>query len=160
MKNKQVLWITQAALIGAIYVVLTMVFAPFSFGEVQLRISEALTILPFFTSAAIPGLFIGCFIANALGGAIVLDIICGSIATLIGAVGTYLLRKQNSWLAPLPPILANAIIVPFVLYYGYGVELPIWLMMLSVGAGEVLGCGVLGLVLLNTLKKYQNVLFK
>ena len=128
----------QAALIAAVYVVLTLVFAPFSYGEIQVRISEALTILPFFTPAAIPGLFVGCILANLLGGAIPLDIAFGSIATLIGAVFTYKLRNSNKWLAPVPPIVANAVLVPFVLRYGYSVNLPIPLMMLTVGAGEII----------------------
>ena len=86
---------TQAAMIAAIYVVLTYVFAPFSFGEVQIRIAEALTILPVFTPAAIPGLFVGCIVGNILGGAILPDIIFGSIATLIGAFFTYQLRNKT-----------------------------------------------------------------
>ena len=112
---------TQAAMIAAIYVVLTYVFAPFSFGEVQVRISEALTILPVFTPAAIPGLFIGCLVGNILGGAILPDIIFGSIATLIGAFFTWKLREKSPYFAPIPPIVSNIIIVPFVLRYGYGV---------------------------------------
>ena len=88
-----------------------------------------------------------------------MDIICGSIATLIGAVGSYALRKQK-FLVPVPPIMANTVIVPFVLFYGYGINLPIPLMMLSVGAGEVLSCGVLGLVILSALDRYKNVIFK
>lgn len=159
MRDKKVLFIVQAAAIAAIYVVLTVVFAPLSFGEVQVRFAEALTILPYFTPAAIPGLFVGCIIGNFLGGAIPVDIICGSIATLIGAVGSYALRKQK-FLVPVPPIMANTVIVPFVLFYGYGINLPIPLMMLSVGAGEVLSCGVLGLVILSALDRYKNVIFK
>ena len=88
MKNKGTQFLTEAAVIGAIYVVLTLLFAPLSYGEIQIRFSEALTILPFFTPAAIPGLFVGCIIANLFGGAIPVDIIFGSIATLIGAVFT------------------------------------------------------------------------
>ncbi|MCF2684115.1 QueT transporter family protein [Faecalicatena contorta] len=160
MKNKNITFMTQAAMIAAIYVVLTYVFAPFSFGEIQVRISEALTILPVFTPAAIPGLFVGCLIGNILGGAILPDIIFGSIATLIGAFFTYQLRAKNPFLAPLPPILANTIIVPFVLRYGYGVALPIPFMMLTVGIGEILSCGVLGMILYYALKKYRNVVFK
>ena len=159
MKNKNITFLTQAAMIAAIYVVLTYVFAPFSFGEVQVRIAEALTILPVFTPAAIPGLFIGCLIGNILGGAILPDIIFGSLATLIGAFFTYQLRDKNAFLAPLPPILANTIVVPFVLRYGYGVLLPIPLMMLTVGVGEVLSCGVLGMVLYYALRKYKNIVF-
>ena len=89
MKNKGTHFLVQGAAIAAVYVVLTLVFAPLSFGEVQIRFSEALTVLPFFTPAAIPGLFVGCIIANLLGGAIPVDIIFGSIATLIGAFFTY-----------------------------------------------------------------------
>lgn len=151
---------TQAAMIAAIYVVLTYVFAPFSFGEVQVRIAESLTILPLFTPAAIPGLFIGCLIGNILGGAILPDIIFGSLATLLGAVFTYRLRNKNKFLAPLPPIAANTVIVPFVLRFGYGVALPIPLMMLTVGIGELASCGVLGMVLYYALNKYKNMVFK
>ena len=105
MKNKQskVLFIAQAAMVAAIYVVLTLVGASFSYGEVQVRISEALTILPVFTPAAIPGLFIGCLISNILGGCILPDIIFGSLATLIGAIFTWMLRNKSKYLAPLPP---------------------------------------------------------
>ena len=147
MKNKNVTFLTQAAMIAAIYVVLTYVFAPFSFGEVQIRISEALTILPLFTPAAIPGLFVGCLVGNILGGAILPDIIFGSIATLIGAIGTYMLRQQK-------PVFGT-----FVLRYGYGVALPIPFMMLTVGIGEVASCLVLGLVLYTALSRYRNTLF-
>ena len=119
MKNKTLLFIMQAAMIAAIYVVLTVLFAPLGFLEIQIRFSEALTVLPFFTPAAIPGLFIGCLIGNFLGGAILPDIIFGSLATLLGAVFSYLLRK-NKYLVPLPPIAANVLIVPFVLKYAYG----------------------------------------
>ena len=157
MRNKNINFLTQAAMIAAIYVVLTYVFAPFSFGEVQVRIAEALTILPVFTPAAIPGLFVGCLIGNILGGAILPDIIFGSLATLIGAFFTYQLRDKNKFLAPLPPIAANTIVVPFVLRYGYGVALPIPFMMLTVGVGEVLSCGVLGMVLYFALRKYKNI---
>ena len=146
MKENKVTFLTQAAMIAAIYVVLTYVFAPFSFGEIQIRISEALTILPLFTPAAIPGLFIGCLIGNILGGAILPDIIFGSLATLLGAVFTWLLRGHSKFLGPVPPIAANTIIVPFVLRYGYGIVLPIPFMMLTVGIGEVLSCGVLGMI--------------
>ena len=159
MKNRGTLFMVQAAAIAAVYVVLTTVFAAFSFGEVQVRISEALTILPVFTPAAIPGLFVGCLISNFLGGAILLDVIFGSIATLIGAVFTWKLRNSSKWLAPLPPIVANAIIVPFTLYYGYGVNLPIPFMMLTVGIGEVISCGVLGMILYGALNKYRYAIF-
>ncbi len=158
--NNKVLFIAQAAMIAAIYVVLTVVFAPLSFGEVQVRFAEALTVLPFFTPAAIPGLFLGCLIGNIYGGAILPDIIFGSLATLVGAIITYKLRNKNKFLAPVGPIAANTIVVPLVLRYAYGITLPIWIMCLSVGAGEVISCGVLGMILLSALEKYKNVLFK
>ena len=158
MKSKNTMFLVQAATIGAIYVVLTLLFAPLSYGEVQVRFSEALTILPYFTPAAIPGLFVGCILSNLLGGAIPVDIIFGSIATLIGAVGTYMLRK-HPWVAPLPPILANTVIVPFVLKYAYGTEGMLWYFMLTVGLGEVIVCGVLSSLLRVALKKYRNTLF-
>ncbi len=160
MKNKNITFLTQAAMIAAIYVVLTYVFAPFSFGEIQIRIAEALTILPVFTPAAVPGLFIGCLIGNILGGAILPDIIFGSLATLIGAFFTYTLREKNFFLAPVPPVTANTIIVPFVLRFGYGAALPIPLMMLTVGIGEILSCGVLGLTVYYALRKYKNIVFR
>ena len=150
----------QAAMIAALYVVLTMVFAPFSFREIQVRVSEALTILPVFTPAAVPGLFVGCLLANLLGGAAVPDIIFGSLATLIGAFFTWKLRNKHPFLAPVPPILSNMLIIPFVLRYAYGVPMAIPLMMLTVGFGEVLSCGVLGMLLYYALKKSQKQLFK
>lgn len=160
MKNKSILFMTQAAMIAALYVVLTILFAPFGFGEIQVRIAEALTILPFFTPAAIPGLFIGCIIGNIISGAIFPDIIFGSLATLIGACFTYMLRRQSKFLAPIPPIVANTIIIPLLLHFAYGINLPIYFMMLTVGIGEIISCGVLGMILLSALQKYQHKLFK
>jgi len=160
MKNKSTLFLTQAAVTAAIYVVLTVVFAPFSFGEIQVRLAEVLTILPFFTPTAIPGLFVGCLLGNILGGAVIWDTIFGSIATLIGAVGTCLLRKKSLYLAPLPPIISNMVIVPFVLKYAYAVPLPIPLMMLTVGVGEVISCGVLGVIFGKILQKHESAIFK
>lgn len=158
MKSKKILYMVQAAAIAAIYVVLTLVFAPFSFGEVQVRLAEALTVLPFFTPAAIPGLFIGCLIGNFIGGAIPVDILFGSLATLLGAVISYLLRKRR-YLVPAGPILMNVLIVPFVLYYGYGINLPIPLMMVTVGIGEILSCGLLGMVVLTALDRCKEHIF-
>ena len=143
-KHINVLFMAQAAMIAAIYVVVTLVVAPFAYGEVQVRISEALTILPVFTPAAVPGVFLGCLISNILGGCILPDIIFGSLATLIGAIFTWMLRNKSKYLAPLPPIIANVIVVPFVLRYGYQVPLPIPFMMLTVGIGEVISCGEIG----------------
>ena len=160
MKNKSVLFMTQASMIATLYVVLTVVFAPFGFSNIQVRIAEALTILPAFTPAAIPGLFIGCIIGNLIGGSILPDIIFGSIATLLGACFTYVLRNRNRYLTPLPPIISNTLIIPMILRYAYGYPLPIPLMMLTVGIGEILSCGVLGIILYSALEKYKNKLFR
>ena len=160
--RSKTLELTQGAIIAALYVVLTLVFAPISFGAsggMQLRVAEALTILPMFTTAAIPGLFVGCVIANLLGGAIIWDVIFGSLATLIGAVFSYMLRK-NRWLVPIPAILSNTIIVPFVLKYGYGVDAPILLLMLYLLVGEIGGCYILGELLATVLMPHKNRLFK
>ena len=158
MKNKGVQFLAQAAMIAAVYVVLTIVFAPISFSEIQVRISEALTILPLFTPAAVPGLFVGCLLGNILGGAALPDIVFGSLATLIGALGTRMLRKAKPVLGTIPPILSNAIIVPFVLRYAYGILMPIPLMMLTVGIGEVISCGILGLILYKVLDKNRGLI--
>ena len=152
-------FMTQAAMIAAIYVVLTYIFAPFSFGDVQVRIAESLTILPIFTPAAIPGLFIGCLIGNILGGAILPDIIFGSLATLLGAIFTYLLRRQSQFVCVLPPIISNVLIVPLILKYAYGMNVPIVFLMFTIGIGEVISCGVLGLILYYALRKYRKVIF-
>lgn len=161
MRNKKVLFTTQAAMIAALYVVLTMLANALGLANhaIQVRFSEALTILPYFTPAAIPGLTIGCVISNLLTGCMPLDVVFGSCATLLGAVGTYLLRKYK-WAAPLPPIIANTIIVPFILAYVYRAEGTIPYFMLTVGIGEVISCGILGMILLGVLEKYRHVIFK
>ena len=161
MRTKRVTFITQAAMIAAFYVVLTLFISAFNLasGAIQIRISEALTVLPAFTPAAIPGLFIGCLISNLISGGMLLDVIFGSLATLIGALGTYLLRKWK-WAIPVPPILANILIVPFVLAYVYHFPGGVPYFMLTVGIGEIISCGVLGMIVYNILAKYRNVIFK
>ncbi len=160
-RNNKALFITHSAIIAALYVVLTYAASimGLSNGAIQIRFSEALTILPFFTPAAIPGLFIGCLLANILSGAVIWDIIFGSLATLIGAFFTYTLRKKSKWLAPVPPIISNIVIVPLVLTYAYGVPDGLPYLMLTVGIGEVISCGILGMVLLKCLEKYRNHIF-
>ena len=116
-------------------------------GVIQVRVSEALTVLPVFTSSAVPGLFVGCVLANLLTGCAALDVVFGSLATLLGAAGTALIGKKNKYLAPIPPIIANTLIVPFVLSYVYHFEGSILYFMLTVGVGEVISCGILGTVL-------------
>ena len=158
-KNTATLELTQGAIIAALYVALSLIFQPISYGEIQLRVAEALTILPLFTSAAVPGLFIGCVLANLLGGGVIMDVVLGSLATLLGAIGGRLLRS-NRWLVPLPAILANTLIIPFVLKYGYGLDLPILLEMVYIFIGEVGGCYILGELLASALMPHKNKLFK
>lgn len=169
MRNKKVLFITQAAIIAAIYVVLTVFIAAFylASGSIQIRISEALCVLPYFTPAAIPGLWIGCLISNLVTGAPIFDIVFGSLATLIGAVFTYLLRKHK-FLCTLPPVIANALIIPPVLIFAYKIPEVIWRGMnitwifniVTVGLGEVICVCILGSLLLKVLSKYRDVIFK
>ena len=158
MKSKKLVFICQAAVIAALYVVLTYVFSAFASGVIQVRVSEALTILPAFTPAAIPGLVIGCLLSNTLTGCVLLDIIFGSVATLIGALGSYALRR-HTWLVPIPPIVSNMIIVPFVLRYAYGATDAFPFMLATVGAGEIISCYLLGMLLYGALKKMNHSLF-
>ena len=145
-------------MIAALYVVLTYVFSAFASGVIQVRVSEALTILPAFTPAAIPGLVIGCLLSNTLTGCVLLDIIFGSVATLIGALGSYALRR-HTWLVPIPPIVSNMIIVPFVLRFAYGATDAFPFMIATVGAGEIISCYLLGMILYGALKKVNHTLF-
>ena len=158
MKSKKLVFICQAAVIAALYVVLTYVFSAFASGVIQVRVSEALTVLPAFTPAAIPGLVIGCLLSNTLTGCVLLDIIFGSVATLIGALGSYALRR-HTWLVPIPPIVSNMIIVPFVLRYAYGATDACPFMIATVGAGEIISCYLLGMLLYGALKKMNHSLF-
>ena len=158
MKENKTRNLVFGALIAAIYVVLTMAFRPISYGPIQFRISEALCVLPFFTPAAIPGVTLGCLISNLLGGAVMMDVIFGSLATLIGAIGSCLLRG-NRWMVSLPPILSNTLSIPWVLKFAYGAEDMVWYMMVTVGIGEILAIGVLGQLLISVLTKYRNTIF-
>lgn len=144
--------------IAALYVVLTVLANAFGLasGAIQVRLSEALTILPVFSAAAVPGLTVGCVLANLITGCAAWDVVFGSLATLIGAVGAYLLRKKPM-IAWLPPVISNMIIVPIVLQRVYGVPDSFWYLTLTVGAGEVIACGVLGLLLYKALKKVPRL---
>ena len=161
MRDKKVIYITQAGVIAALYVVLTLMANALGLANyaIQVRFSEALTILPFFTPAAIPGLFAGCLLSNILTGCAPMDVVFGSLATLAGAVGTYLLRKHK-WMVPVPPIVANIIVVPLVLMYVYQFEGSLLYFAVTVGIGEIISCGVFGTILLNVLNKYARQIFK
>lgn len=161
MKNNQkIRGIAFASLIAAAYVVLTLLASALGLasGAIQVRISEALTILPVFTPYAIPGLFVGCLLANIITGCALWDIILGSLATLIGAIGTYFLRKRKI-LATLPPMISNTIIVPIVLIYFYSLQGAYWYFALTVFIGEFISCGILGTVLQKSLSK-TNIINK
>ena len=159
MKNKTEKTIATAGIIAALYVGLGFLILNLASGVIQIRFAEVLTVMPVFTAAGIPGVTIGCFLFNLLSGAAVGDVIFGTLATLIGAVGTRLLRKKSPYLAVLPPILANTLIVPFVLRYCYGIEDAIWFMMVTVCAGEIVAAGILALLLRRLLEKNERQLF-
>ena len=161
MREKKIFFITQAAMIAAIYMVLTIISNQFGLasGVIQVRLSEALTVLPYFTRAAIPGLYIGCLLSNIFTGCCLVDIVGGSFATLLGALLTYKIRHVH-WLLPLPPIVVNMAVVPLVLIYGYGVTQAWWYLVFTVGLGEILSCGVLGMGVWMGLQRYASVLFR
>jgi uncharacterized membrane protein len=159
MKNSR--FIAEAAIIAAMYAVLTILLAPISYGPFQLRISEALTILPFFTPAAIPGLFIGCVIANTysfilFGGVAVLDIVFGSLATLAAAFISLKVPKKH--LVPLPPIIINGVVVGFIL--NYMLHVPLFITMMWVALGEAAACYGIGYPLMLVLEKHRHKIFK
>ena len=160
-KHNKTAFLTQSGVIAALYVVLTLVSKAMGLdsGQIQLRLSEALCILPVFLPAAVPGLTMGCLLANILCGNLFWDVLFGTLATFLGAVGTRALRNRPLT-ALLPPIVANTLIVPFVLAYAYGLPGGVPLFMLTVGLGEVLSCGVLGRILWSVLDKHKGALFQ
>lgn len=145
-----------SAAIAALYAVLTLAFAPISYGPVQFRISEALTALPLLFDFAVPGLTIGCVVANLIGGFGLYDIIFGSLATLLGAVGTLLLRKKPVF-AMLAPVISNALIVGSMLYCIVPDSPALLYNILTVGAGELVICLGMGLPLYYVLKKRSDL---
>ena len=154
-KNRaKVKYLCYAAIIAALYVALSLISGAFGLasGVIQVRISEALCVLPFFTPAAIPGLTIGCFIYNIIGSGEILDMVFGTLATLIGAIGARLLRKCK-WAITIPTIIANALIIPFVLKYGFMLEESVAFFMITIFIGEFIAAGLLGTLLLMALNK-------
>ena len=160
--NKKVGFITQSAAIAALYIVLTVFISAFGLasGVIQIRISEALCILPYFSLSAVPGLFIGCLVSNLITGCALWDVVFGSVATLLGAIFTYLLRNKSKYIAPIPPIISNAVIIPFVLINVYGTKDAWWFLFLTVGIGEIISCGIFGIILLNIIEKNKKLIFK
>lgn len=160
MNSRKILYVTRAAVIAAIYVVLTIIAAGFDLasGMIQVRFSEALTVLPYFTPAAIPGLTIGCLISNIATGCMLPDVIFGTLATLIGAIGSWYLRRSKI-LVTLPPVISNALIIPLVLTYAYKIPGGIPLQILTVGAGEIISCVAIGSILLRALIPVSHYIF-
>ncbi len=148
--------LVRAAVIAALYCALTLVLAPLSFGPVQLRVSEALTLLPILFAEAVPGLFIGCFLSNLLGAYGLIDAVVGSLATLIAAMMTYRLRG-NKWLAALPPVLVNAVVIGVMLFAV--ADAPFAPTMLYIGVGQAAACYALGIPLLPLVERLRNQLF-
>lgn len=158
MKNVKFLFMVQSALIAAVYIALMLSFAPLTSGLFQLRFSEALTILPALTPAAIPGLFIGCLLGNFLVGASLMDVIFGSLTTLAAAYLSYLLRDKK-WLVPMPPVVLNAIVVGYMLVNVYGVPVTLFPAMAWVAAGQIAACYIIGYPLLTVLNRYKDKIF-
>ncbi len=152
--------LTQGGLTAAVYVALTLISAAagLSSGQIQLRLGEALCLLPCLLPAAVPGLAVGCLLANLLTGCVLWDVVFGTLATLLGALGTRAL-KDRPLLACLPPIAANTLIIPQVLTRAYGLQAALPWLMFTVGLGEALSCGVLGLLVYKTLCRHKDRLF-
>lgn len=158
-KSKKTLqFLTLAAVIAALYVAFTYLAALLGLasGAVQVRLSEALVALVIFTPAAIPGMTLGCLLANLLTGCLPPDVLFGTLATLLGALGGYALRRIP-WLAPLPTVVANMVIVPLVLIYAYGLGDAYWFLLLTVGAGELISAQGLGTLLYLALRKHPRL---
>jgi len=153
MKRFSVRYMCLAAVIAALYAALTLGFQAISYGPVQFRVSEALTLLPVVFPEAVPGLAVGCLISNLFNpmGATVYDVVFGTLATLLAAVLTQRI-KGSIWLRALPPVLCNAVIIGLVITYGYGVDL-LWMNMLTVGIGQAVVCYALGVPLVRILEK-------
>ena len=163
MKNtkarKRLVYITEASAIAALYTVITIAIGPLGSAAIQCRIPEAMCVLAIFTPAAIPGMTIGCLISNIATGCLWQDVLFGTLATLIGVIGARLLRRIW-WLTPLPTVVSNTLIVPFVLAYAYHAEEGIPFLMLTVGIGEVISAYVLGIALYFALRKNARYIFK
>ncbi|MEA5059438.1 hypothetical protein SDC9_166296 [bioreactor metagenome] len=151
--------LARGALIGALYVLISLAVAPIGSGLLQARLSEALCVLPWFTPAAIPGLFLGCLLANLLTGAVIYDVVFGSLATGLAALLTFWFRRRgySKWLAPLPAVVVNALVVGYLLAYVYEVGVSMALCALSVAAGQILSCYGLGMPLMRLLEKHLEM---
>lgn len=154
---KRTKYITEAAVLAALYVLLSLLSGVLglSSGAFQLRLSEALTVLPYFTAAAIPGLGIGCAVYALISGAVVWDVVFGTTATLIAAFCTRALRNKSPYLACIPPIIVNTVVIPPVLSYAYGAPQSLFFCAVGVFLGEFVACAGLGTLLMRWLVKLK-----
>lgn len=155
--HKKSAFIAKSAVIAALYVLLTLLSSLFglSGGAIQFRLSEALCVLPMFTPAAVPGLFIGCLLANILSGSVFWDVVFGSAATLLGALGAYALREKKPFVAALPTVFANTVIVPPILSFSYGAEGSMLFFALTVFLGESVCAALFGTLLAGALRRFK-----
>ena len=153
MKNTNTL--TRGAIIAALYAAITLLLAPISYGEVQIRIAESLTLLPILLPEAIPALTIGCLLANVLGGCTIFDIVFGTLATLLAAICTRRLRGHQL-LASVMPVLFNGVIVGAVVHYAYAPVIALPLCMLFVALGEAVACMLLGPIVLRAVTRIPS----
>ena len=151
--------LVRGAIIAAIYTALTLLFAPISYGEVQIRIAESLTLLPVLLPEAVPALAVGCLLANILGGCTILDIVFGTLATLLAAICARRLRHHIR-AASVMPVLFNGVIVGAVVHFAYAPVIPLPLCMIFVAAGEAVACCVLGPIVLKMLRRLPGELME
>lgn len=154
MKNSKAKICTTAGCIAALYVVLTLVSNAFGLasGVIQIRISEALCVLPLYFSGSVSGLTIGCFLSNLIMGSIAPDVVFGTLATFVGALFTRIMRK-NKYAAIMGPVISNTIAVPLILKYAYGLDSAWWYMALTVFIGEFISCVVIGIIFMKAIEK-------
>jgi len=155
IKGKSAGYLAEASVIAGLYAALTLLFAPISYGLFQVRIAEALTVLPALTPAAVPGLFIGCIIANTAGGLGIYDIVFGSLATLAAAF--FSRKMRHDLLVPLPPILINGFVIGTMLHFLYKTELVSSIGWVSLG--QTAACYILGYPLLILLRRFGGKIF-
>ena len=151
--------LARGAVIAALYTTLTLLLAPISYGQFQVRLSEAMTLLPILLPEAVPALAVGCLLSNILGGCTIFDIVFGTLATLLAALCTRRLRGKF-WLAAAMPVLFNGVIVGAVVHYCYSPTFPLLLCMLTVAIGEAIACMIVGPLLIGALRRIPGRVFE
>ena len=151
--------LARGAVIAALYTALTLLLAPISYGQLQVRLSEAMTLLPILLPEAVPALAVGCLLSNILGGCTILDIVFGTLATLLAALCTRRLSGKF-WLAAAMPVVFNGVIVGAVVHYCYSPAFPLPLCMLTVAIGEAIACMIVGPLLIGALRRIPGRVFE